>query len=274
MRCFPARLSSALLAAADGLRQGVNVLLSEPPPTQGDLNFSVLGIPVRVHPMFWAISGLLGLSGTGGKLGPILIWVGVCFVSILIHELGHALTARAHGWQPHITLYGMGGLASYQPTYHSPRSQILITAAGPGAGFAFALVILATIAATGHVVDFDWQRGGLLPIEFEPFESDRINMLVYYLLFINIFWGLVNLLPVYPLDGGQISREVLGLVNPSDSLRQSLWLSVVTGIVVAILAWTKMHDIYITLFFGYLAYSSYTMLESYFGRGGGLGGRR
>ncbi len=247
------------------------MLLNEPPRTQGDLNFSLLGIPVRVHPMFWLICVLFGLSGTQGELGPILIWVGACFVSILVHEMGHALAARAHGWPPHITLYGMGGLASYQPTYHTPRSQILITAAGPGAGFGFALVVLAAISASGHRVSFDWQLGGLLPIEFEPFDSARVNMVVYYLLFINIFWGLVNLLPVYPLDGGQISREVLGLVNPADSLRQSLWLSVVAAIVVAILAWTKMHDVYITFFFGYLAYTSYSMLESYFGRGGGIG---
>src|ERR1043166_8856978 len=91
----------------------------------------------------------------------LMIWVAVVFVSILIHELGHALVARAHGWQPWITLYGMGGLASYQPTRHDTRSQILISAAGPAAGFAFIAVILAIVHASGHRVHF--VQLGILP---------------------------------------------------------------------------------------------------------------
>ena len=77
------------------------MLLGEPPQTQYDLRFHVFGIPVRVHPWFWAIVVILGISG-GGKTPPIdlLIWVGCVFVSILVHELGHAFTALAYGWKP------------------------------------------------------------------------------------------------------------------------------------------------------------------------------
>jgi len=171
-------------------------------------------------------------------------------------------------------LYGMGGLASYQPTYRNPLAQILITAAGPGAGFLFAAAIVAFLVASGHAVEFDWSFESRMPVHWELYSARETNLLVFDLLFINIFWGLVNLLPVYPLDGGQIAREVLGLVNPADSLRQSLWLSVIAAVVVAALALTKLDDKYIAIFFGYLAYINYMTLQAHFGSGGGLGGFR
>jgi stage IV sporulation protein FB len=242
------------------------VLLAEPPQSPYDLHFSVLGIPVRVHPLFWAVALLFGLSGNQ-KPVDMLFWVGTVFVSILVHEMGHALAARSYGWQPRITLHSFGGLASYHPTFHNTRSQILITAAGPGAGFLFAGLIIALVALAGHRVVFGWQFG-LLPFRYEGFESDQLNMLIGDLLYVNIFWGLVNLLPVYPLDGGQISRELFALVSPADSVRQSLWLSVITAAAVAVLAFTRLNDKYIALFFAYLAYTSYTTLQA-FGAGGG-----
>ena len=183
--------------------------------------------------------------------------------------MGHALAARAYGWQPQITLHGFGGLASYQPTYRSTRAQILITAAGPGAGFSVrGADRCGDCRWRGTSVVFGWRFGSLLPIRFEAFDSDQLNMLISDLLYINIFWGLVNLLPVYPLDGGQISRELFGLVSPADSVRQSLWLSVIAAAAVAVLAFTRLDDKYIAFFFAYLAYTSYSTLQA-FGAGGG-----
>ena len=245
-------------------------MLSEPPRSQYDLNFRVLGIPVRVHPLFWFVVLLLGLGGSS-KPVMMLIWVVACFVSILAHEMGHALAARAHGWAPWITLYGFGGLASYQPTYHTPRSQILITLAGPGAGFLFALLITAAIAMSGHRVVFDTALAIQMPVLWEPFESMQLNVLIFDLLYINIFWGLLNLLPIYPLDGGQISRELLTVFNDRNGVRQSLWLSVITAAALAVLALTRSNNQFLAIFFAYFAYTSYmTMrqLEGYSGSSG------
>lgn len=182
--------------------------------------------------------------------------------------------ARAHGWQPSITLHGFGGLASYRPTYHTTSSSLLISIAGPAAGFLFAAGVLATLLALGHRVEFDWPPLSRMPFIWEGFVSQRANMLVFFLLYVNIFWGLVNLLPVYPLDGGQIAREVLCVFNPSDGTRQSLWLSVIVAGVIAVLSFTKLDDRYIAFFFAYLAYTSYSTLQANFGPGGGLGGYR
>ena len=104
------------------------------PATRYDLRFSALGVPVRVHPLFWLASIVFGI-----QLPPrlVVIWVGVVFVSILIHELGHAMTIRAFGWYPLILLYTFGGLAIYQPTHRDPRKELLISLAGPAAGLLF-----------------------------------------------------------------------------------------------------------------------------------------
>src|SRR5438132_973156 len=129
------------------------MLLAEPPRTPFDLNFQVLGFPVRVHPLFWLVGLLLGLGGGGEDAGiRLVIWFAALFVSILIHELGHALMIRRFGRDAYIVLYAMGGLAiegrprdfspfgspwsidsasSFQPRPRSSNEQILISAAGP-----------------------------------------------------------------------------------------------------------------------------------------------
>jgi Zn-dependent protease len=240
------------------------VFLFEPSRTPYDLNFQVLGIPVRVHPWFWVVALLFGMGGDP-EPGAMLIWVSVVFLSVLVHELGHALLARRFGCRPWITLYGFGGLASYRASFSSPRKQILILLAGPGAGFLLAAGVIAALFATGNAIvffGFELGRGTFI-------NNPRLLELVYDLLFVNIFWGVVNLLPVYPLDGGQIARQVLVAVNPWQGLQQSLWLSVLAGGLVA--AFGLFSDrIYLTFFFAFLAFNSYQALRgpTSFGRGG------
>ena len=94
------------------------MILGEPRPTRFDLNFSLMGFPVRVHPAFFILPLLLGAGFTGLayqiglNAGVILLVLAVVFfVSILVHELGHALAFRYYGYPCRIMLYWMGGLA-------------------------------------------------------------------------------------------------------------------------------------------------------------------
>src|SRR5215510_6526401 len=140
------------------------MLIGEPPPTQADLHFRIFGFPVRVHPYFWVVSLIMGMGGLGsGKADPkeVLIWVIVVFVSILVHELGHTFTQRHFGGHPWITLYGMGGLASCNDCDRSPRSQIIISLAGPIAGFLLATVVILMLRVTGHAIGFALTRDGI-----------------------------------------------------------------------------------------------------------------
>ena len=83
-------------------------LLQAPPPTRFDLRFSVAGIPIRVHPLFWLIAILFGSSS--GSAARLLGWVIAVFVSITIHELGHAFALRRYGQESQIILHMAGGL--------------------------------------------------------------------------------------------------------------------------------------------------------------------
>ena len=82
---------------------------AEPAPTQFDLHFRIAGFPVRVHPLFWLMTLMMGARDDDPMT--LLIWIGVVFLSILVHELGHALTMRYYGQDARIVLYMMGGLA-------------------------------------------------------------------------------------------------------------------------------------------------------------------
>lgn len=243
------------------------MFLLEPPPTRFDLHFTFFGVPVRVEPWFWLMSLILAVRpGVPPKF--VLIWMVAVFVSILIHEFGHALAIRYYGWRPRIILYSFGGLAAYEPTYHNRRAQILIAFAGPLAGFLLAGAVLAVSRATGHDVQF--YRSLFHPVDAGPFASDNLQVLVDDMLFLNIFWGLINLLPIYPLDGGKIAQEALVHFNPRDGLRQSLLISIFTSIGIAIALYVRSQSIVSLILFGSLAYTNYQMLQQY---GGGWGGR-
>ncbi len=255
------------------------MILAEPPPTQGDIHFRVWGTPVRIHPYFWIMTVILGISG-GGSTPPaeVIGWIVAVFVSILIHEFGHAFAQRHYGGHPRITLYGMGGLAACDDCDRSSRAQILISLAGPFAGFAFAALVLIAIRAVGHQagVQFDpevqWELLGLengkgmrilgLTVYWDGFFSDGINHMISDLIFINGLWGVVNLLPIYPLDGGQVSREVCIMGQPQRGMILSLQISMfAAGAMVFVgLSWKSL---FVPLFFGYLAYSSYRTLNAY-----------
>ena len=249
------------------------MLLGEPPRTQFDLNFSLLGVPVRVHPLFWLVTVLLG--GNLSDAGSVLSWIIAVFLSILVHEFGHALAMRAFGFRPWIILYGMGGLTSYDQGYGGrrtglkPLGQILISFAGPLAGFLLAGVLVLGLAVAGYGDVIRWVgpwHSKILP-QLEWFPNLRAGNLINSIFFISVIWGIVNLLPVYPLDGGQIAREVLMSFNPREGIRWSLMLSMFAAVAMAMIGFTQLHSFYVALFFGYLAFGSYTTLQAYSGRG-------
>jgi stage IV sporulation protein FB len=220
--------------------------------------------------MFWLVSVMLGIRTKDPAV--LMIWVVAVFISILWHEMGHALVIRSLGFRPWITLYGMGGLASYDPSRFrravgvSAWEQIMISFAGPGAGFLLAALLVGILQAAklGDYLTFE-------PPFFLPGVSGlpnlRLQTLLNFLFFINVLWGLVNLLPVYPLDGGHIARELFLSFNLRDGIRRSLMLSMMTAVLFGIYAAMKWQDLFILLFFWYLAYENYQTLRAYSNRG-------
>ena len=121
--------------------------------TPYDLRFRLLGIPVRIHPLFWVISAVMGWQDR--NLPMVAFWVACVFFSILVHEYGHGLMSKRFHRSPSIVLWGMGGLCYSQGRVDmTPIAVFLVLMAGPGAGFVLCfLVMLLASAIFRHHAD-------------------------------------------------------------------------------------------------------------------------
>jgi Zn-dependent protease len=153
--------------------------------------FSLGGIPV--HAQSWYLLAALYMIRSGSTVQEGVVWAVCVTFSILVHELGHALVAARFKLQPSIVLHGWGGMTPHAPARRD-RDDALVVAAGPAAGLLLGAIVFAANAGLEVI------RPGL--VDTYPLVSTAIGDL----LFINLFWSLVNLLPMFPLDGGLLFR--------------------------------------------------------------------
>jgi Zn-dependent protease len=207
----------------------------------------------------------------------LLIWIAAVFLSILIHELGHSLAMQRYGIRSYIVLYHFGGLAvpdsasSFMGMNQrsSPYQQINISAAGPAIQLALAGVVIVSVKLAGYQVPTyvpylaDWLHFD----EGQRIASTPLLATIESVLWPSIFWALLNLLPVYPLDGGQISRELFTMYSGGAGVRSSLILSMVAAGGIAVWGLTS-GNMMLAMMFAMLAFSSFQILQQFSGRGG------
>lgn len=204
------------------------------------IRFALFGFPIVVHWMFWVNMALL--SGAIGAVTPdamqaVLASVVAGFISILIHELGHAFTMRYYGdRQVGVLIYGFGGVAQGS-RYLSRGQDIIVSAAGP------AIQIAAGLVAFGLAMAF-------------PTQIPLLRMLIGQFIWVSIFWAVLNLMPIIPLDGGHISRAIFG---PS-RLRGALILSLVFAVGLGLLA-LSVGSIISVIFMGMFAFNNWKELQ-------------
>lgn len=223
-------------------------------PTPFDVRLIAFRIPIRVHPSFW-IAGvfLSGRFGQWDQMDLIFLWVACMFVSILVHELGHALMSEAFGWESEIVLYWCGGLAfSRRDHNRTPWREIAVSLAGPFAGFG--LLALTMVV---------WYFLPASPADVPPPKQEiYLNYVMFSLFIINLFWGLMNLLPVLPLDGGQVCRSFLvwcGLRNP---MRAAAMVSVLTAGLAAAFFFSVLRIQFTGIMFAILCLQNLASLQS------------
>ena len=177
--------------------------------------FRVLGFPVHVDLTFVLFVGFLGFA-QGLAFDELVVWVLLALVSVLLHELGHAVLARRTGASPAITLMAMGGVTTYTPPRQLSRLESLgLSLAGPAVGLLLGAALLL----------------------FRPDEDPPglVGFAYRAAIFTTLGWSLFNLLPIVPLDGGQALRELL----PGDPLtraRRAAVVSIVLAVVLAVVA--------------------------------------
>lgn len=259
----------------------------------------LFGFPVRIAWTFWigslvfgwglvvgmdslGNSGAFGDATSPGVLPLLLLWMACMVVSITIHELGHAFAFRYYGMEASIVLYHFGGLAI--PTaarfdrgvggdrisggMGMPRlnewAELWIALAGP----LFQLISAVVLVLVMRLADQSVAAFQMMPppldrltemVGGEPVRSFGLFALLTFYLFPSILWALLNLVPVYPLDGGRIMRSMVLLFGGrSDTW---MWISMASAGVVALLGF-RLGQPFLGIMFLSLAMGNYQMLNS------------
>lgn len=205
------------------------------------IRFSLFGIPVEVQPFFWITLVILG--GVGGadsttEIFNIVLFVLAGFISVLVHELGHALTARSFGAHSAITLQAFGGYAAYSGVRMSRWQSFIVTAAGPAIQIMLGLAVLLLTRSIS----------GLSPQGFY-----FLNILMW----ISFAWAILNLLPVVPLDGGQMLNAALGPAR----IKITLWISIIVALGTAFAMFSYTRSILFPIFMGMFAWQAFQALK-------------
>ncbi len=233
------------------------------------VRFSIFGVPVLVQPFFWITLAILGGAANANSataIFEIMLFVLAGFISVLMHELGHALVARKFGAYSEITLQAFGGYAAYSGVRLTRPQSLAVTAAGPGAGFAFLVAMVAVLSlvfGSGDVIAFTQQvlfryHASFRSNEFVHFllEKPFVHLFIRHLLWINFWWGVINLLPVLPLDGGRIMEL---FVRPQKLVYQ---IGLVVALAMALYAHLVMGSLYTVCLFGFLAWQQWQALRA------------
>jgi Zn-dependent protease len=206
------------------------------------LSFRLFGFPVRVQWIFWVLCLILGMNylQSGGPDGVIkaLIVAAIVFGSSLWHELGHAWARKKSG-APYseIMLHGFGGVCSGPGSFTRGQS-IFIAAAGPASSLALGFITFLAVIAAGDA---------------DPW----VQFFAGWMLWVNIGWAILNLLPIFPLDGGQILAGIAGPRN----LKLVLWVGLILSATLAVAGLLVTKQFFMAILFGMLAFGNWQRLQ-------------
>lgn len=165
---------------------------------------AVAGIGIYMHATFLILIGWVVVSHwlAGHSLESAMTGVGfilALFGCVVLHELGHALTAKRYGIKTRdIILLPIGGMARLERMPENPREELWVALAGPAVSLAIAAALYSWIQMTGG-----WEPLSALSVAGGPF--------IQRLMMVNVFIAAFNVLPAFPMDGGRVLRSFLAL---------------------------------------------------------------
>ena len=206
------------------------------------IQFSLFGIPVRIEPIFWLtaafLGGILYARSTEELLG-VALFALAAFVSVLIHEMGHALMIRKFGLPTQVVLSAFGGYATYPPGILSRTKSFLVTAAGPAIQLAFGIAVLFLS-------------------KYISVENSQLVNFIDDLIWVSIVWALFNCLPIFPMDGGQMLASAMG----PRRVRAVHIIGMSCAILIGVLALTS-GIMLMGIFMGMFAWQNYQILQQH-----------
>lgn len=228
-------------------------------PDSHDLSFHCLGFPITIQPYFWLLAVLLMALNLGAIesmplwTAQLLIGIVAILVSILVHELGHALTFRYLYHTPcTILIHGFGGATiplGYRHRHYGflgTLGECFLSFSGPLAGFILAFAFILILHA--------------LPQD-DRFIPSLCTFFLWWTALISMIWGLFNLLPIYPMDGGHIAREFFAFMFPRQGIKYSLMFSMFLASLLAVVA-LRFGMFFATFLFAYFAFQNYQEMIS------------
>jgi len=204
------------------------------------VEFNLLGIPVRIETSFWLTIALLGYLSSGGNLLVMALFVIAAFISILVHEMGHALMVRKYRLPTEIILSSFGGYATFPPGILSRAQVFLVTLAGP--------LLQAIFGGIIYYIYDSYLKFHLPPT--------NIHLFFIFLIWISLIWALFNCLPIIPYDGGRMLEALLG--------PRRIKTTIMIGIITAGLAivWGLLNQQpFIVIFMGLAAWQNYQLYQ-------------
>ncbi|ARS36913.1 site-2 protease family protein [Pontibacter actiniarum] len=163
----------------------------------------IAGIKILVHWTFALLLGWVAFTEVqrGSDLSATLLAIGfilAVFCCVVLHELGHALTARNYGINTKmITLLPIGGVASLEKMPEKPKQELLVALAGPAVNVVIAFLLWLVLPSLQGMPADDF---------FLRITADNF---LYLLLFVNVVLVLFNAIPAFPMDGGRVLRALL-----------------------------------------------------------------
>ena len=213
---------------------------------------SIGGTSIDVDFSFLLLIFLFGVTNYDPQRGVAyaLIWAPVLFISILFHELAHAAAIAMFGYgSSHIVLGGIGGVTINERRAR-PWHDMIISAAGPLSSFALAWICRRIELRVAYVARDPMLRV-FLPLMFVA----------------GILWGIFNLLPIPPLDGGKAFRNLLRtFLRENVAFVIAVWVAVIVGVAVVIWGLTQ-RQYFLVFLIGWFTFNNFRQWEEYRRRG-------
>lgn len=202
------------------------------------LTFPLFKFPIQIHWSFAVV--LLFVIDSELPVSAMMVWAFAVFVSVLIHELGHAFAARRYGGRVQsVMIYAMGGLTTWLPGFggNESRHRVLISAAGSGIQILLGLIVfaLAKEGVFGDLADVIMRTPFQINFWWAGYLEEYVAFFAGAFVWVSVFWGLINWVPVAGLDGSHMLRELMVKINPENGVFHAKVIGVIFALLLAVI---------------------------------------